>query len=147
MRGRHAVRGFPVSDVRSVILLSAALAASMAFPLPAGAEDACEAPDTQMAMNQCADAEVVLADGALQAAYDSLRERLGPAERKRLRTAQRAWIAYRDGWCSFQTMGVERGSAHPDVLGSCQVRLIREQTARIVHQLTCSADVDCMGDR
>lgn len=107
----------------------------------------CADVTSQTGMSICSAAQASQADGAMSAIYNQVRKRLGPKspEGLRLRDAQRAWISYRDAWCSFQTMSVEGGSMHPQVYAGCIEKLTKEQTAKLTYLLTCSDDVDCPG--
>ncbi|MGT2468229.1 lysozyme inhibitor LprI family protein [Mesorhizobium atlanticum] len=51
----------------------------------------------------CRTANAASADAGLNAVYKALAARLAPADLKRLRDAQRAWIPFRDKECAFRT--------------------------------------------
>ncbi len=127
--------------------LGACLAVSMATATFAKDASGCSDTDTQTGMSMCAASKAKQADAAMTTVYNSLRKRLGAQspEGTRLRDAQRAWIAYRDAWCAFQSMSVEGGSMYPAVFAGCLEKVTKEQTARLTAQLTCTGDVDCPG--
>ena len=52
-----------------------------------------------VAMLDCISAELTIQDRQLNANYRALMSKLGPAEKDRLRTQQRAWIRDRDKQC------------------------------------------------
>lgn len=113
---------------------------------PAFAKSGCADRETQTGITMCQSAEYAKADGAMTAVYSRLHEQLGPGDAAtRLRDSQRAWIAYRDAWCHFETIGTERGSMHPTVVASCLIKVTDEQTERLTYQLTCTGDTDCVG--
>jgi uncharacterized protein YecT (DUF1311 family) len=111
--------------------------------MPAAAASDCADLETQSGMNQCGAARVLQADGALNAAYNQLSSELGEDGKRRLRDAQRAWIDFRDSWCDFESMSVERGSMHPLVVAACRARLTEEQSEKMIYQLTCNEDTNC----
>ncbi len=99
-----------------VIVSTAVVSVFMAWPDPGWARSGCADRDTQTGMNQCSAADVDKANGAIQAIYNRLRSELDPEASKRLKDAERAWITYRDAWCTYETMSVEKGSMYPSVL-------------------------------
>ncbi len=113
---------------------------------PAVAAPSCGDQPNQAAMNQCADAQYRAADKALNASYGKLLAKLSPPGRAALQTAQRAWVAYRDAQCSFDTLGSADGSIHPFVLSQCLEELTRAQTERLSSQANCTeGDLSCGG--
>ncbi len=125
--------------------LLAAAALAVLWTGAAHAAPDCSDPQTQMDMNQCAAADLEAADGELQTAYDRLVSRLSKEDKAALRTAERAWIGFRDAWCDFQAAGVEGGSMYPQVVASCLAEETRRQSARLSQQLDCEeGDVTCI---
>ena len=74
------------------------------------AEQDCTAPVTQTDMNICAFQDYQRADAKLNAAYKKRVASLEKAQLERLRTAQRAWIAFRDAQCRYEAGVYEGGS-------------------------------------
>lgn len=126
-----------------LVRLALAAAALATFSGPAWSADDCGDRADQAGMNQCYGEVLKRADTRLQRTYDSLRADLSPDGRQRLLAAQRAWIAYRDAWCRFETAGVAGGSLYPTVLAQCLARLSDEQTAKLAEQANCSDDPAC----
>ena len=60
---------------------------------------------TQADLNACAAAEARAADARLSRSYRAVACHLAPGEKTRLRTAQRAWIRYREAECAFWSGG------------------------------------------
>lgn len=58
--------------------------------------------DNQLTMNLCASFEFHRADEELNALYKEHVERLSTKTQKRLRAAQRSWIAFRDADCLYR---------------------------------------------
>ena len=113
---------------------------------PAMAAPSCGDQPTQTGMNQCADAQYRVADKALNATYGKLLAKLTPPGRSALQTAQRAWLAYRDAQCAFETLGTAGGSVHPFVLSACLEEMTVAQTGRLAAQANCTeGDLSCGG--
>ncbi|WP_054312104.1 lysozyme inhibitor LprI family protein [Mesorhizobium sp. 1M-11] len=86
------------------------------------------------------------ADAALNATYRQVEHRLaGDAGAKaRLITAQKGWIAFRDGECAFQSSGDDGGSAAPTILAACKASLTRTRTEQLKGYLHCAeGDLSC----
>ena len=69
--------------------------------------------DTQMEMNECAAVEYKKVDKRLNEVYAKI------PKSPELLAAQRAWIAFRDAECKFETSSVSGGSMAPLVYASC----------------------------
>ena len=97
-------------------------------------------------MNACFEREYREADAELNKTYEALRDRVSSTGRETLRDAQRAWIAYRDAQCAFESAGTEGGSIHPTIVAICRTELTRTQTRRLRRQLDCEeGDLSCGG--
>jgi len=122
-----------------VALLAAALlvAASPAF----AEDDGCDRNNqSQMAMNQCAGVDAANADAALNKIYKQLAAKLDGKEKTALRDAQRAWIAFRDKECEYQTIGDDGGSIRPMELAMCARDMTEARTKTLAHDLACASD-------
>jgi len=110
----------PVEDpaMRLTVL---AFAAAAALPGAAAAQDCDRADESQTGMNICAATDYRAADAELNQTYDKILKRLGAddATKKRLKEAQRAWIAFRDAECDFATSGSRDGSIYPMIQAQC----------------------------
>lgn len=53
----------------------------------------------------CASDEIARQDVVLNREYNALRSSLSPEQRVALTKAQKAWLAYREGWCRFDEAG------------------------------------------
>ena len=126
--------------------LAGCLAVGLVLAAPAVAAPSCGDQPTQNAMNQCADAQYRAADKTLNATYGKLLAKLTPAGRGALQGAQRAWLAFRDAQCSFETLGTAGGSVHPFVMSECLEEMTRAQTERLAAQANCTeGDLSCGG--
>ena len=106
----------------------------------------CANATTQGAMNACAARDRAAADTELDAAFEALQDRVSDEGRDALDEAQRAWIAYRDAQCAFESAGTAGGSVHPMIVATCRAELTRARTERLVRQLECEeGDLSCGG--
>ncbi len=104
----------------------------------------CKNANDQLSMNVCAERDYKVADKALNDAYRKLMASVSPAGRSKLRAAQRAWLAWRDAECDFETAGSADGSIHPYLVAICRNELTKAQTTRLDSQLHCQeGDLSC----
>ena len=86
------------------------------------------------------------ADKALNATFGEIRKRLSGDQNgmAKLVQAQRAWIAFRDGECRFQSSAVDGGSIAPTIATICRTELTNERTRQLQHYLQCEeGDLSC----
>ncbi len=124
---------------RTAALLTILLASAPAF-----ADDTpdCVDPQDQYSLTYCAGVDYEDADAELNSLWpeivaaaksndeyvaDLARERGVPTTLEALRTAQRAWIAFRDAQCEYEAYDVFGGTAQPMVGSLCLARLTRER--------------------
>jgi uncharacterized protein YecT (DUF1311 family) len=111
---------------------------------PAIARADCYDSPVQADLNACADAAFKAADAQLNAAYAAVRQRLSDDGQKRLRDAERAWMAYRDAECMFRSSGDDGGSAAVMVDAQCQADLTTERARYLESIRTCEdGDLSC----
>ncbi len=96
----------------------------------------CANPRTQHDMNVCAAQELARADRVLNERYQELAGSMPPVQLELLRTAQRAWIRFRDAECAYQASAFEGGSMQPMVRSSCLARLTEKRAAELGEMLT-----------
>ncbi len=77
-------------------------------------------------MRQCASQEFTRQDRLLNAQYRQVMGALNPRQQGRLRTAQRAWIAYRDARCA-SLADEEWGSLSSVSASDCMVTMTAER--------------------
>ena len=102
---------------------------------PAGAQDLCRGAVTQADLNECSYAAYLVADEELNRAYAAAREAArqidqwseGRAEDS-LKTAQRAWVAFRDAACEAEAAPEYGGSIQPMIRSGCLERLTLQRT-------------------
>jgi len=113
-------------------------------PAHAAAPD-CGAAKTQADLATCTAKDAASADAALNAVYKALAGRLAPADLKRLRDAQRAWIPFRDKECAFRTQPYADGSVYSTLVETCRTELTKARLAQLQHQLQCpEGDLSCV---
>lgn len=86
------------------------------------------------------------ADQALNQTFKTIQKRLGEdaAGKARLTKAQRAWVAFRNAECTFQSSGDDGGSAAPMVAAGCQAELTKDRTKQLKAYLNCQeGDLAC----
>lgn len=81
--------------------------------------------ETQVEMSACAAAAAKAADTRLNAAYARLQ--LTPE----LKSAERAWIAFRDAQCAYEASVYEGGSIQPMTYSLCLERVTKARTAEL----------------
>ena len=123
-----------------IFCIAAFLAAAAPAVLAAqDGKEACADARTQHDMNVCAAQDLARVDSVLNARYQELVRTMPPAQLELLRTAQRAWIRFRDAECAHQVSAFEGGSMQPMVRSSCLARLTEariEDLERIIHRDT-----------
>lgn len=110
--------------------------------LPAAAQDLdCANAMAQMELNECAFDDWDAADAELNLAYKEAMAMMkqwdanvpvderGAAEA--LKTAQRAWITFRDNACAAEGYAMKGGSAEPLLVYGCMRVLTEERTAHL----------------
>ncbi|RWH74311.1 lysozyme inhibitor LprI family protein [Mesorhizobium sp.] len=102
--------------------------------------------DSQSMLNICADADYQAADAKLNDAYKNIVSHNDQASNKLLQTAQRAWIAFRDAECAYDTADSQGGSIHPMELSQCLRKLTNERTRQLASDASCKlSDPNCAG--
>jgi len=109
----------------------------LAGPALAWAAD-CSHEQTQTEINRCTDQEFRKADAALNRIYAQLKARTtDPDAQNRLVAAEKAWIAFRDRECEFETEDSIGGSIHPMEMAICYQEKTVARTAELKRQLDC----------
>lgn len=115
----------------------AAVLLLIAWPVAASALD-CSAAKTQVELNQCADRDFRKADAVQNLVYAKLKaQTTDPGSRRRLIAAQKAWLAYRDRECDFETEDSIGGSIRPMEMAECYREKTVAHTAELQKQLDC----------
>lgn len=117
------------------------LLAPCAFAQDAEEKVDCKEPVTQHDMSYCAAVDAEAADKDLNTQYRKTRDAvivwdkdlsddLKGAE-KALKTAQRAWIAFRDAQCELDGFQARGGTMEPMLVSGCIATLTRERTKQL----------------
>ena len=97
--------------------------------------DLCPNAETQFEMNQCAARDYRAADAVLNRTYQRLVAMLNDEEKSQLKTAQTAWLKYRDSNCEFVGDEFKGGSMRPLIYASCLADMTRKRTVEIKNQI------------
>lgn len=95
----------------------------------------CSEAGTQIEMNDCAAKEYKTADSALNRTYQQLMAKLEPEEKTSLKTAQTAWIKYRDANCDFVADQYKGGTIRPMIYALCLADVTRNRTTELKSQI------------
>lgn len=129
----------------AIFAVAAGLAMLLTTPAARAAAIDCAAAKTQADLATCTAANAASADVGLNAVYKALAGRLAPADLKRLRDAQRAWIPFRDKECAFRTKPYADGSVYSTLVETCRAELTKVRLAQLQHQLQCpEGDLSCV---
>ncbi|MGC2415818.1 MAG: lysozyme inhibitor LprI family protein [Stellaceae bacterium] len=109
----------------------------MAAPASAQA-DPCDNLKSQPELNECAQREYLKTDAELNRLYRQLRQKIGDAAL--LAASERAWIAYRDRECEFETDGDAGGSIRPMHQADCLKAKTVARNAELRQLLKCWED-------
>jgi len=131
------------------IFVAPFLVAALATLVPvsgASADECDNARGGQAGLNECYGNLFKKSDAELNRLYREIEGRLkdDPDAKKRLVTAQRAWVAFRDAECGFRSGAASDGSAGPMILSMCLDGLTRQRSADFASYLKCEeGDLSC----
>jgi uncharacterized protein YecT (DUF1311 family) len=116
--------------------------AACAVNLPAAAQrtktateaNPCDEARTQVEMNECADRQYQKADAELNRVYQQLMRASGGKDAK-LKTAQLAWIKFRDAECDYEAAFNEGGSMQPMTYSFCLADVTTARTKQLRESL------------
>jgi uncharacterized protein YecT (DUF1311 family) len=96
------------------------------------APDPCDNAQTTVEMRNCAGKEYKKADAELNSAYKLLMSKLTDAgHQAALKTAQQAWIKYRDANCEFEAYLNRGGTFYPIVYTGCLTVMTTNRTKEL----------------
>lgn len=101
----------------------------------------CSQAMTQYEMNACANGKFEAAQRRLEETYHhvmAMHEDRGA--RAKLVSAERAWMAFRDAECTFETADSEGGSIYPMLYSMCLAKLTAAHTQELERYLNCHRD-------
>ena len=120
---------------RLTILVLALLLSSISIAGQKPKDDPCPNAQTQVELNQCAGNAYKAADGELNQIYRKLFATLDAEEKVLLKTAQTAWLKYRDAHCEFVGDQYKGGTMRPMVHGFCLADVTRNRTTELKGQI------------
>ena len=86
---------------------------------------------TQMEMNQTANANFKKADTELNKVYSQLMKMLEQNEKQLLISSEKDWLKFRDSHCKFEEAQYEGGSIQPLIYSNCLEEMTRKRIAEI----------------
>jgi uncharacterized protein YecT (DUF1311 family) len=95
----------------------------------------CNNAQTQVEINQCAQISYQNADKKLNQVYQKLVPTLSSSSKKKLITAQQAWIKFRDTSCEFERSQYEGGTIAPTIYFGCLEKTTQQRTQQLQEYL------------
>lgn len=120
----------------------AVLVAVFADPAAASGGVDCANAVNQNDMNTCAAQSFDAADAKLNAVYRALTSKLEDKDKTQLKTAQRAWLTFRDAECTFSIRENEGGSIYPMLWSGCLEQRTKARTKELQAHLDCANGKD-----
>ncbi|MCT4712744.1 lysozyme inhibitor LprI family protein [Enterobacteriaceae bacterium H11S18] len=107
--------------------------------------DSCDNETSQAGLNECYGKEYKKQDDLLNQTYGQAMKLGTDAQKAQLKSAQKAWIAFRDADCAFLSSGADGGSVAPMVHAQCMTDKTVERTELLKSTLHCDeGDVSCV---
>lgn len=101
----------------------------------ASAAGACDNANTQADINKCMATELSTEDNKLNRSYSDLQRLLNTSEKKQLKTAQLAWIDFRDKACKFSARSFSGGSAYSMALNGCLTTYTHQRRVQLHEEI------------
>ncbi len=95
----------------------------------------CDNAQTQVEINQCAKLSYQNADKKLNQVYQKLVPTLSSSSKRKLITAQQAWIKFRDTSCEFERSQYEGGTIAPTIYFGCLEQTTLQRTQQLEEYL------------
>ena len=128
--------------MKTMKFLSPMLLLSVTAPVNLEAQrDPCKG-ETTFEMKQCSAKEYKRADDELNKVYQQLMSKLGDEGHKSaLKSAQLAWLKYRDANCDFESYLNRGGSIYSVIVTECKTSMTASRTREMKQQLKQLADL------
>lgn len=110
------------------LLLGAALFGQAEAP---ARTDPCDHPASFQEMRDCTRKAFLAADEELNTVYRELMARLDGKQKKRLKAAEKAWLAFRDAQAAFESGFFEGGQGQGQIEGAALTGLTRKRTEEL----------------
>src|SRR5215471_17569529 len=118
-----------ISLLIALMLMSVTSAGQKPKPKP------CEDAQSQAEMTICAGNEYKKADAQLNKTYQELVAMLDDEDKAELKTAETAWIKYRDAHCQFASDQYRGGSIRPMIEAICLTDVTTNRTTELKNQI------------
>src|SRR5436190_13705137 len=115
--------------VIALVLMSVTISGQKQKPKP------CEEAQTQADMNICWGNEYKKADAALNKTYQQLVAMLDEEQKLQLKTAENAWLKYRDTHCEFVADQYKGGSIRPMIDAICLADVTNNRATELKNQI------------
>ena len=112
-----------------LVLIFGTISAQKQKPKP------CEDAQTQADMNICWGNEYKSADARLNQVYRQFMARLDDEEKAQLKTAQTAWLKYRDANCDFVGDQYKGGTIRPMIAAICLADVTTNRAKELASQM------------
>lgn len=123
------------------------MAAALALLASDGAQAAvnCKSSDLSQAdMDMCAGRDFTAADVKLNALYKTMMSKYDAPNQAKLKTAEKAWLGYRDAECDYETNGTAGGTINPMMDTMCRTDKTNARIKELTAQLKCpEGDMSC----
>jgi uncharacterized protein YecT (DUF1311 family) len=98
---------------------------------PQGGKHPCESASSQFEATQCAAREYKQADAELNKVYQQVLKQEDAGGQARLKTAQLAWLKFRDTECEYEAGDYIGGTMRPMVEAFCLAAVTQERTRQL----------------
>ena len=102
----------------------------------------CKNPMTTYDMRECASLEYEVADKKLNTVYNKLRKMQDKIGKQKLKTAQKAWIKYRDTKAVFDADDARGGTMQPLLETSSKTQTTENRAKELESSLNMYKDLD-----
>jgi uncharacterized protein YecT (DUF1311 family) len=107
----------------------------------------CKSPNlNQIDMDTCAGQDFTASDAKLNALYKTMMSKYDAPNQAKLKTAEKAWLGYRDAECDYETNGTAGGTINPMMDTMCRTTKTDARIKELTTQLKCAeGDLSCNG--
>ena len=105
------------------------------FPQEQKKHDPCADAQSQAEMNMCWGKEYKAADARLNTVYRDFMAKLNEEESTQLKSAQFAWLKYRDTNCEFVADQFKGGSMRPMIVAMCLADVTNARVNELTSQM------------
>ncbi|PYS93241.1 MAG: hypothetical protein DMF64_06055 [Acidobacteria bacterium] len=117
--------------MRNVVSVCALLFLLASIVAPQGGKHPCENAGSQFEATECSAREYKKADAELNRVYQQVMRQEDKDGQARLKTAQLAWIKFRDTECEYESGDYIGGTIQPMVENFCLTSVTNERTQQL----------------